>query len=45
VPVKRRGNNGKVRLMDLEPTVRRGILSTFIQAETDIRKFKNPELN
>jgi hypothetical protein len=42
VPVKRRGNNGKVRLMDLETTVRTGILNTIKQAETDIRKVKNP---
>jgi hypothetical protein len=31
--------------MDLEPTVRRGILRTFIEAETKIRKVKDPELN
>jgi hypothetical protein len=45
VPVTRRGNNGKGRLMDLEPTVRKGILRTYIEAETNIRKVKNPELN
>jgi hypothetical protein len=45
VLVTRRGNTGKVRLMDLESTVRTGILRTFIEAETNIKKVKNPELN
>jgi hypothetical protein len=45
MPVTRRGNTGKVRLKDLEPTVRAGILRTFIEAETNIMKVKNPELN
>jgi hypothetical protein len=31
--------------MDLKPTVRTGILRTFTEAETNIRKVKNPELN
>jgi hypothetical protein len=41
VPVTRRGNIGEVRLMDLEPTERSGILRDFMEAEKNIRYVKN----
>jgi hypothetical protein len=31
--------------MGLEPTARTGILRTFIEAETNVREVKNPQLN
>jgi hypothetical protein len=45
VPVTRRGDTGKVRLMDLAQTARTGILKTFIEAETKLRNIKETELN